>query len=610
MGHLWYTATCEGASMDSAAFRRLQVASARADLLAGAVNTVTDVRQVIAASWRRSIAVGIDPATATADYQDDLALESRLVQAARPIIDRVADETSDLALSIGLTDAQSRLLLRIDTESRIGRLLDHVQFAPGYNYGEDVMGTNGVGTALASGQAVEVHGPEHFSERLQAFSCTGAPIRDPVTGQLEGVLDVTCLFEDSTPLLRSLVRNAISEIERNILLDRGVNQHAVFDAYMRATLRGRGAAIGAVGLSMLLSNQTMHESFTEAQKDVLRSYARFLSEQREVAEELVPLQEGGSVLLRTRRIDVGGQLVGVVFEARPQLSERDSGRQGSAGGCPTQEPASLEESPERARTVAWRRAFEELCAAMQEHSTVLAVGERGTGRVTALGRAFDSMRPGAVRLVLDAARPGASGKLSEALSGAKDPLLVVLRDIGATPADEVAELVRVLREHRDDAKLTTFAGTLTTGDGAHKAAPELLELFAGCAVLPPLRHRVPDLPVIAAQIVHELAPDRRLAEDTLRALSRYDWPGNLTQLRVVLQAALARRPVGEILAGDLPPELFAAHRSSAGTLESAERDAIVQALREHDGNRVRAAAQLNISRATLYRKLQQYRITI
>lgn len=197
--------------------QRLRIAAARAGFLTSATegSAVADaVPAVVAASWRRSRSAGVDAETAQATYFADLDTSSRLVRCARPIIDRLSQDTADTPLSIAVTDWKARVLTRVDTSRTIGLLLDNVSFAPGFEYAEGGIGTNGVGTVFESGLPVHIVGPEHFHERLQPFACAGAPIRDPISRRIEGVLDISCLTEHSSPLMHSLVRSAAHDIER------------------------------------------------------------------------------------------------------------------------------------------------------------------------------------------------------------------------------------------------------------------------------------------------------------------------------------------------------------------------------------------------------------
>src|SRR5450631_2362722 len=212
------------AQMVDVAARRQRITAARAGFLATGSAEDSDVPNAVTASWRRSRIAGVDASTSEASYHSDLDISSRLVRCSRPIIDRLSEETANIPLSIAVTDGKARLLTRVDNSRTIGLLLDNVSFAPGFDYAEGGMGTNGVGTVFESGQPIQIVGPEHFHELLQPFACSGTPIRDPLSGRIEGVLDISCLVEHSSPLMHALVRSAAHDIERNLLIDRSQNR--------------------------------------------------------------------------------------------------------------------------------------------------------------------------------------------------------------------------------------------------------------------------------------------------------------------------------------------------------------------------------------------------
>jgi transcriptional regulator of acetoin/glycerol metabolism len=92
------------------------------------------------------------------------------------------------------------------------------------------------------------------------------------------------------------------------------------------------------------------------------------------------------------------------------------------------------------------------------------------------------------------------------------------------------------------------------------------------------------------------------------ALTNYAWPGNIPQLERILKHAVMICRGADICVEHLGPEIYvsAQRRRTLTRLESLERDAIVDALREYDGNRIRAAAALGMSRSTLYRRLRSF----
>jgi transcriptional regulator of acetoin/glycerol metabolism len=71
------------------------------------------------------------------------------------------------------------------------RAADSMNFAEGTLWSEGGAGTNAIGTALAAEHAVQVFASEHFNEVVQAWTCAAAPVHDPDTGQMIGVIDLT-----------------------------------------------------------------------------------------------------------------------------------------------------------------------------------------------------------------------------------------------------------------------------------------------------------------------------------------------------------------------------------------------------------------------------------
>jgi transcriptional regulator of acetoin/glycerol metabolism len=126
-----------------------------------------------------------------------------------------------------------------------------------------------------------------------------------------------------------------------------------------------------------------------------------------------------------------------------------------------------------------------------------------------------------------------------------------------------------------------------------------------------LRARTEDIAAVVSQVLDKISHKRptRVGPAAMRVICRYTWPRNITQLEEALAAALLRRPVGDIQPEDLPGYCHDSARRQLSGMEAVERDAIVKALREADGNRVQAAATLGIARSSLYRKLKSFGIS-
>ena len=100
----------------------------------------------------------------------------------------------------------------------------------------------------------------------------------------------------------------------------------------------------------------------------------------------------------------------------------------------------------------------------------------------------------------------------------------------------------------------------------------------------------------------------RVGHRAMMALTNYAWPGNVSQLKRVLAHAARVGRGTDIRLEHLGSDIYvSAHgRRTLTRLESLERDAIVEALRECGGNRIQAAAALGMSRSTLYRRLRAF----
>jgi signal transduction histidine kinase len=156
------------------------------------------VRSPIAHSWRRSSAAGVDPSAA---YRAPVAAGAEemserwdghpLAAAARLIADSLGSIAEESAHLIVVSDADG-LLLWIDGPPRVRmQAADSMSFTEGAMWSEAGAGTNAIGTALAADHAVQVFAGEHFNEVVQAWTCAAAPVHDPDTGALLGVIDLT-----------------------------------------------------------------------------------------------------------------------------------------------------------------------------------------------------------------------------------------------------------------------------------------------------------------------------------------------------------------------------------------------------------------------------------
>ncbi len=169
------------------------------------------VRCPVADSWRRCRRAGVDPDRAMAPvqltdgelgaYRDDHPLAAVL-----PLLrELLADIAVDSRHVMAVADADARLLW-VEGHPELRRRAESMNFVEGAAWAERHAGTNAPGTAVASGRPVRVFTAEHFSHHVQPWSCAAAPIRDPHSGALLGVVDVTGGDDVGSPASLAFVR--------------------------------------------------------------------------------------------------------------------------------------------------------------------------------------------------------------------------------------------------------------------------------------------------------------------------------------------------------------------------------------------------------------------
>ncbi len=136
--------------------------------------------------------------------------------------------------------------------------------------------------------------------------------------------------------------------------------------------------------------------------------------------------------------------------------------------------------------------------------------------------------------------------------------------------------------------------------------------------VPPLRDRREDIPLLAVEFLREFCAredkEVSISDGAMNALYNYHWPGNIRQLRNVIERAVVLAKKNTITLKELPEEFSSLSKkgtlkfNSLKTLKELEIDAIKDALRECNGNKSKAARMLGISRKTFYKRLKEFNL--
>ncbi|GAB6171661.1 sigma-54-dependent Fis family transcriptional regulator [Paradesulfitobacterium aromaticivorans] len=522
-------------------------------------------------------------------------------------------------------------------------------------WAEELLGTNGVGTPLVTGQPVQIIGPQHWSLSAHNATCSGAPIRDDL-GRVIGCLNMTGDYRKAHPHTLGMVVAAANAIENQFRLQQESNfKEAIMESLSEGVVvlneaekvtHMNQAAAKLLGLDGVDWNLITLEKL----KKMIPGFERimYLIQRYEpVNDELIQFKVNQTwvkctLTIRTLRALKGGQrgivlafsetgrvnrLVKQIGGAKAQLTFKDI-----VGSHP-----SITKVINTARKVAL------------SSSHILLTGESGTGKeVFAQAIHNESYRARFPFVALNcAAIPreliGSElfGYVEGAFTGARrggNPGKFELADGGTLFLDEIGEMPLELQAHLlrviEEKKITRLGGQevipvdvriITATNRNLKDEAEKgnfrVDLFYRLNVinlsLPPLRERKSDIAILALYFAGRLGKSLGKAEvsidqPALEALKSYAWPGNVRELQNTIERALNLLTGTIIKLEHLPAGMAGTGRNEppvAGTsIKEAEINAIIHTLQKHGGNRKRAAMELGIARSTLYRKLEEFRL--
>ena len=388
----------------------------------------------------------------------------------------------------------------------------------------------------------------------------------------------------------------------------------------------------ANGLDLL---PQLKKSWPDAEVVVLTGAATF--------EAAVEATKRGSYHFINKPFDTSALLVTIerAIENQQQKEENNSLRRALSAMSGSSAPVF--QSPQMQNVV---RTLERIAPS---DVTILITGESGTGKEV-IADLIHSLSPRSKNKIIKvncAALPRELieselfGSVKGAFTGAhadRDGLFrqaeggtLFLDEISEMPIDTQSKLLRVLQDQKVrpvggktdyQTNCRIIAATNRKPEEAIKDGKLREDLFyrisAISVYLPPLRERRDDIMPLANAFLKRFAAqaNRTLRSFTLAAADRltsFDWPGNIRQLQNEIQRAVLLCEGPDVDASDLsvseilmvPSE---GHDTSFTLLEGVERNAIIQMLRETNGNKLETAKKLGIGRQTLYNKIKAYGI--
>jgi len=621
------------------------------------------VRNVVLDSWQRSRQESVDPAISRAPATEREKIKflrqrsGDLYAAARPILESLREILRESGTLIMLSD-QSGTILDLSGESRARDAGEQINLAPGGRWSEEIIGTNAIGTAIATLEPVQIYASEHYCVDVKQWTCAAAPILDPLSRTLLGVVDVSGVKETFHGHTLGLVIATAKQIEAVL-------------ARHDAELHGHLLAQAMDGFSRYANDCVV--LFDHRGRIVKTSGS--MQQAREMYGVRLPFQVGSQVTaldstlprserseqapawLRaewlhpvcTRDGELGTMLV-IPVGLQPRTSTYLSPRSEAVAG----EIDHFTEIIGTSQAIGVAKARARRIAPLD--LPVLLLGETGVGKeifARAIHKAsakpdgpFIAVNCGALTRELlaselfgysegaftGARRGGLPGKFEQADGGT-----LFLDEIGEMPLDMQPHLLRVLQDgvvvrlgDTKERKVSVRIIAATNRDlqaeaGTGRFREDLFHRLCVVSLnLPALRERPEDTEAIIGYLNRKLAqkygcPAKTLDPEVLQQLLRYRWPGNIRELQNVFEAMFALSDGDQIDGSLLPPhigvpadnlmlpDIVRKASVGAGRLDEMERAAINAAVSGARGNLSMAARNLGISRSTLYVKLAAIR---
>ena len=538
------------------------------------------VPEVIERSWRRSISHRVST-DRVADQAGEVDPEAALFRAALPVLEHWERHLADTPMTLLLSDRAGRIVARRLGERDLRSRLDQVHAAEGFDFSEETMGTNGLGTALAEGRPVLVSGSQHYNDLLSSLTCAATPVVAP-GGSVVGSVSLGGPVKDTSSLMLSLTQEIGQQIEQRLRAQTRPEDLALALSFMRYKNSRRPTVV--VDRHSLMAN-TPGLPFVNVDTHLVLWELLTGHDWRRHDTLEFTLPTG---------VTISGRPIGDTTEPRYVVHFFDPG----PGDLPQ---ATSEVLLPLVKVTSSRR-----------DAVVLVDGPSGSGR---LGVALDllAVGTGAEPAVIVAGMPGWLTEAGEHLARGED---VVVRRLEALGPGDVADLERLMLDHTSAVDRGESSNVLALTVASARAAAsltELLERIAKRHVIRPLAESRERIPTLVRDLLLELDPEGRhsLAPSALQAMLQHHWPGELRELRLTLAGVLGGRVPPVIERKHLPAHLRnPAPRRRLTLMETAERDAIIRALEMADGNKSAAAELLGIGRTTLYRRMRQLHVEV
>jgi sigma-54 dependent transcriptional regulator, acetoin dehydrogenase operon transcriptional activator AcoR len=625
------------------------------------------IPDVVIESWKRCREHHVNPYTTRVnrvleqkELQERLKRNEALIEISRPFLHNLYGFVRGSGFVVALFDDQG-YMLEVLGDADVLERVKKGNFIQGACWSEEEAGTNGCGTVLKMDRPVQVFATEHYCINSHKWTCSGAPIHDP-EGDLIGVIDMTGPYLNANPHTLGMVAAAAYAIENDMRMRKALSECQIADGFQKTILASIPEALIAIDNLYRISmvNENAEKIIGRGTRQLAgRSLRDVMGEDNTALFNLI--QNNSTLTDVEARITMrDGQAVDYTMTCNPIRTEDRHviGR------------LIILNEIKRARTLVTRMigakakfTFDDICGVngkfaetvnqarmvSQSNSNVLLLGESGAGKdIFAQAIHNASARSSGPYVAINCAaiprdlisselfgysegaftgskRGGNQGKFELADGGT-----IFLDEIAETPLELQSVLLRVI----EDKSITRIGGSRVTSVDVRIIAAtnknlkeevrkgrfrdDLYYRFNVFTIqMVPLRDRPEDIPVLVDCFVRKIceAMGKKLVRVDGRVLEKfmgYSWPGNIRELQNIIERMINVVHTDELTVDLLPSEILQSQSCPADhpnveLPRDVERQSI-QKLIQAGLSKKEIARKMDMSRSTLYRKMDKYNL--
>lgn len=621
-----------------------------------------NMRPEIVESWHRCEAMKVDHlggrGTKVSEEESvrSIAKKKELIEVSRPIMENVFEMVKNTSYSVVLTDEQGiiiDLIINKDLEEK------HVllNFVKGSKWDEQSVGTNAIGTCLAIDKPIQVIGAEHFCEYHHKWTCSAAPIHNN-RGEIIGCFDLSGRAEDVQTHTYGIAVSSANCIEKQLMISESFE-------FLNTTMNSiiEGIMVIDYDLKVIKVNDKLLDMFRMNEDTIYNIDIKKIFDGINIEDIVLNDKQkmdfsDTTISIDNRKIEcslhispiiINGEVAGLVMlmkEAK-QVRKEVSKLAGFNANYTFDSIITGD--------VRMKELINTAIKISKTNCAVLIEGESGTGKeLYAQSIHNESHRKNGPFIAINcsaipkelfeselfgyesgsftgAVKGGRPGKFELANGGT-----IFLDEIGEIPLEVQPKLLRVL----DNNKVVRIGGTYereldvriisaTNRDLIDEVSKGSFrqDLYFRLNVInlkiPPLRKRKSDIIQLAMYFLNSLNEESNIRKNFTKEFEEYllaqEWSGNVRELKNIVQRAyyISDRDLIDTVPNSPVSELsFTEERKipvstvKPLSFKDIEKNSIIRALSVNKGNVIKAAEDLHISKATIYRKIKTYSIDL